>query len=55
MHLPRQEMRLLADHALAFHHRVTRGIVVNEPPAGAQLRGLFAHILDADVIPEDEL
>ena len=56
MHLPGEQMWLFSHHALPFHDAVRLdGFIVNEPPAGAELRGLLAHIFNADVIAEHEL
>ena len=47
-------MRLFADHTFPFDFRIACAVIVNVPVARAELRGLLAAVLDADVIPEDE-
>ena len=47
-------MRLFADHTFPFDFRIACAVIVNVPVARAELRGLLAAVLDADVIPQDE-
>ena len=55
MYVTGHEVRLFADDAFAFHHRIADGFVVNQPAPGSQLGRVLADVFDADVIGEHEL
>ena len=50
----RRDDRLLAHHPLPFHDRLLAVRILDQPVAGEQLHRALAHVLDPDVVAEDE-